>query len=138
MTNEIRTMEERKNNLLELGKKKGYITYEELANELKGLDDYLDSVEKADLSHLSSEFRRINQALTQTKRDMGDLNKTMKNNFFDDLYDSIFCKAILSHFFILLLISLNDKFSFKYSFASDKKVFCSTGSVSNSGKIDEI
>ena len=38
----------------------------------------------------------------------------------------------------MLLISLNDKFSFKYSFASDKKVFCTTGSVSNSGKIDEI
>lgn len=62
---------------------------EQFKNELKGLDDYLDSVEKADLSHLSSEFRRINQTLTQTKRDMGDLNKTMKNNFFDDLYDSM-------------------------------------------------
>ena len=45
MTNEIRTMEERKNNLLELGKKKGYITYEELANELKGLDIDSDSLD---------------------------------------------------------------------------------------------
>ena len=34
----IKTFEERKNKLLELGKKNGYITYEELASELKGLD----------------------------------------------------------------------------------------------------
>ena len=32
MPNEIKTMEERKNKLLELGKKTGYITYEQLAD----------------------------------------------------------------------------------------------------------
>lgn len=62
---------------------------EKFKNELKGLDTYLENVENADISHLSGEFRRINQDLTQTKRDMNDLNKTMKNNFFDDLYDSM-------------------------------------------------
>ena len=43
----IKTFEERKNKLLELGKKNGYITYEELASELKGLDidaDLLDDL----------------------------------------------------------------------------------------------
>ena len=45
MTNEIKTMEERKNNLLELGKKRGYVTYEELANELKGLEIDSDSLD---------------------------------------------------------------------------------------------
>ena len=33
--NEIKTMEEREKNLIELGKVKGYITYEQLATEAK-------------------------------------------------------------------------------------------------------
>lgn len=62
---------------------------ERLKSELKSLDSYLDSVEKVDMSHLSSEFRRISQDATQVKRDMNDLNKTISNDFFDDLYDSM-------------------------------------------------
>ena len=45
--NEIKTLEERENNLITLGKKKGFITYEELAEELKGLEidnDDLDNL----------------------------------------------------------------------------------------------
>ena len=38
MVNEIKTFDERKKELLTLGKKKGFITYEELANYLKGLE----------------------------------------------------------------------------------------------------
>ena len=38
MVEEIKTMDERKNKLINLGKKQGYITYEQLADELKGLD----------------------------------------------------------------------------------------------------
>jgi len=38
MINEIRTFEERKEKLIEKGKNNGFITYEDLANELKGLD----------------------------------------------------------------------------------------------------
>ena len=41
MVEEIKTMDERKEKLIALGKKQGYITYEQLAEELKGLD--LDS-----------------------------------------------------------------------------------------------
>ena len=41
MVEEIKTMDERKEKLIALGKKQGYITYEQLADELKGLD--LDS-----------------------------------------------------------------------------------------------
>ena len=47
MVNEIKTFEERKEELVKLGKEKGFITYEELANKLKGLDldgDYLDDL----------------------------------------------------------------------------------------------
>jgi len=42
---EIKTFEDRKNTLLEKGKQKGYITYEELADELKGLDVDSDSLD---------------------------------------------------------------------------------------------
>jgi RNA polymerase primary sigma factor len=47
MINEIKTIEERKADLLKLGKKQGYITYEQLAEELKGLEldnDTLDDI----------------------------------------------------------------------------------------------
>ena len=38
MVEEIKTIEERKNKLIALGKKQGFITYEQLADELKGLE----------------------------------------------------------------------------------------------------
>ena len=41
MINEIKTFEDRKNELVKQGKEKGFVTYEQLANALKGLD--LDS-----------------------------------------------------------------------------------------------
>ena len=50
MVGEIKTIEERKQKLLALGKKQGYITYEQLADELKGLDldsDTLDELYNA-------------------------------------------------------------------------------------------
>ncbi len=45
MVGEIKTIEERKNKLLALGKKQGYITYEQLADELKGLDIDSDTLD---------------------------------------------------------------------------------------------
>ena len=41
MVNEIKTVLERKESLIKLGKEKGYVTYEQIADELKGLE--LDS-----------------------------------------------------------------------------------------------
>ena len=38
MVGEIKTLDERKKKLITFGKKQGYITYEQLADELKGLD----------------------------------------------------------------------------------------------------
>ena len=43
--NEVKTIEERKKKLVEEGKKNGYITYEMLANELKGLEVDSDSLD---------------------------------------------------------------------------------------------
>ena len=45
MVGEIKTIEERKQSLLKKGKENGYITYEELANELKGLDVDSDTLD---------------------------------------------------------------------------------------------
>jgi len=53
MFSEIKTFEERKNELVKLGKKQGFITYEDLANSLKGLD--LDSDALDDLYNVFNE-----------------------------------------------------------------------------------
>ena len=45
MIEEIKSFEDRKKELIEQGKKKGSITYEELANALKGLDLDSDSLD---------------------------------------------------------------------------------------------
>ena len=46
MVEVIKTLEERKNKLIDLGKKQGYITYEQLADQLKGLDVDSDSLDE--------------------------------------------------------------------------------------------
>ena len=45
MIDEIKTVEERKNALIEYGKKNGYVTYEQLVEELKGLDVDSDTLD---------------------------------------------------------------------------------------------
>ena len=45
MIDQIKTFEERKEQIIAKGKEKGFITYEELANELKGLDLDSDSLD---------------------------------------------------------------------------------------------
>ena len=46
MVGEIKTLEERKNKLIALGRKQGFVTYEQLADELKGLDVDSDSLDE--------------------------------------------------------------------------------------------
>ena len=45
MINEIKSFDERKEELLKIGKQKGYITYEDMANVLKGLDLDADALD---------------------------------------------------------------------------------------------
>ena len=45
MINEVKTFEERKEALIKVGLEKGFVTYEQLANELKGLDIDADSLD---------------------------------------------------------------------------------------------
>ena len=54
MVNEVKSIEERKESLIKLGKEKGYVTYEQIADELKGLDldsDTLDDLYNAFLDN---------------------------------------------------------------------------------------
>ena len=46
MVEEIKTLDERKNKLLEIGKNQGYVTYEQLAEQLKGLDVDSDTLDE--------------------------------------------------------------------------------------------
>lgn len=66
MIDEIKTFEERKKELVEKGKEKGVITYEELANSLKGLDLDADS-----LDDLYNAFNENNIAII-SESDQGD------------------------------------------------------------------
>ena len=45
MIDAIKSFEDRKKELVKLGKEKGFITYEQLANALKGLDLDADSLD---------------------------------------------------------------------------------------------
>ena len=46
MVEEIKTLDERKDKLLKLGQKQGYVTYEQLAEQLKGLEIDSDSLDE--------------------------------------------------------------------------------------------
>ena len=46
MISEIKTFEERKETLVKSGKEKGYVTYEQLADELKGLDIHTEELDE--------------------------------------------------------------------------------------------
>ena len=69
MINEIKTFEERKNELVKKGKEKGIITYEELAAALKGLDLDADA-----LDELYNVFNENNIAIVSDDETDGENN----------------------------------------------------------------
>ena len=77
MYNEIKTFDERKNDLVKLGKDQGWITYEQLAEALKGLD--LDSDSLDELYNLFNE----NNITIVSEED--DDNSTVKEVLDDNL-----------------------------------------------------
>ena len=70
--NEIKSMDERKEELLTLGKKNGYITYEQLANSLKGLELDADS-----LDDLYNFFSENNITIVSEEEAGGNANETL-------------------------------------------------------------
>ena len=61
MVGEIRTLDERKEKLLALGKKQGFITYEQLAEELKGLEMDSDSLDELYNSLVEAQIEIISE-----------------------------------------------------------------------------
>lgn len=72
MINEVKTFDDRKVALIELGQKKGYITYEELANELKGLDIDADSLDDLYNELLENHIEIISESDISTDDDAED------------------------------------------------------------------
>ena len=69
MVGEIKTIDERKDKLIELGKQQGFVTYEQLADELKGLDmdsdtldDLYNTLVEAGIDVVSREGEEIDEA----------------------------------------------------------------------------
>ena len=81
MPNEIKTMEERKNKLIELGKKTGYITYEQLADELKGLEVDSDSLDDLYNTLVQNNIEIVAEDDTTVEEDSG--NDDILNNIED-------------------------------------------------------
>jgi len=78
MINEIKSFDERKLELVKTGKEKGFITYEELANSLKGLD--LDSDSLDELYNLFNE----NNIAVVSESDHGNSNDNVDKMLLDD------------------------------------------------------
>ena len=56
----------------------------ELINKLEQMETSLKEVDRIDLSNLTSDMREFNQAMTQSKRDLNDLNRNMSRGFFSN------------------------------------------------------
>ena len=75
MINEIKGFNERKEELIELGKKQGYVTYEDMANALKGLDLDSDS-----LDELYNAFNENNIPILSDEEDSGSEKVLLDDN----------------------------------------------------------
>ena len=84
MIEEIKSFEERKEELIKKGKEKGFVTYEELANGLKGLDIDSDSLDDLYNSLMENNIEIVNDASevgNDTEEDVGgDIEDILKDN----------------------------------------------------------
>jgi len=69
---EIKSLEERKQDLLKLGKTQGYITFEQLADALKGLDIDNDSLDELYNSFVEANIDVVSGSEEDTTEDKGD------------------------------------------------------------------
>ena len=77
---EIKTLEERKEALFRVGKEKGYVTFEELADALKGLDVDADVLDEIYSAFEDSEIR----ILTDEDAKEGNLKEQVEIKILDD------------------------------------------------------
>jgi len=73
MVNEIKGIEERKESLIKLGKQKGYVTYEQIADELKGLEMDADTLDDLYNTFLENHIEVVSEeGLNDNDDDDGD------------------------------------------------------------------
>ena len=72
MVNEIKSIEERKESLLKLGKEKGYVTYEQLAEELKGLELDSDTLDDLYNTFIENHIEIVSEEGLNGEEDDGD------------------------------------------------------------------
>ncbi len=87
MINEIKSFDDRKKELVKKGKEQGFITYEELANSLKGLDLDADSLDELynlfnenNIAIVSEDDNDVNAGADKTLLDDGALTKDLTIN----------------------------------------------------------
>ena len=73
MVNKIKTLEEREEELIKLGKEKGYITYETLAESLKGLEIDSDTLDELYSKLVSNNIQVI---ASEDENNGGETKKT--------------------------------------------------------------
>ena len=84
MIEEIKTFEQRKEDLIKKGKEKGFITYEELANGLKGLDLDSDSLDDLYNSLIESGIEIVNDESEVGAAEEGDAGGDIEDILKDD------------------------------------------------------
>ena len=72
MLNEVKTLEERKESLVQLGKQKGYVTYEQLADELKGLEVDADTLDDLYNTFIENKIEIVSEEEMHGTDDEGD------------------------------------------------------------------
>ena len=88
MANEIKTIEERKEKLLKLGREQGHITYEQLAEELKGLEIDSDTLDDLYNSFVENDIEIVAEEGEDETPDDGG------NVLLDDIEDLTLSKDI--------------------------------------------
>ena len=84
MIEEIKTFEQRKEDLIKKGKEKGFITYEELANGLKGLDLDSDSLDDLYNSLIEAGIEIVNDESEVGAAEEGDAGGDIEDILKDD------------------------------------------------------
>ena len=89
MIEEIKSFEERKETLIKKGKEEGYITYEQLASELKGLDLDSDSLDELYNSMIDNNIQIVTEEdLKQSEEPVVDedvIKKVLKDDSSEDM-----------------------------------------------------